>query len=278
MKLRQAAISSTDKFFVPRLSLGNSNVQISTAYQTPLLKDFKRLLVQVLSSLKLSAVNFGQVLKEVVEGVGDFATEKVTSSALGILRRLSRRGSALRYNFPKRKFLKILLIALVIVGLALAARAIYSLRNSASSINKEVLGAKASQPVNKEITFPLRDEEGKELSTISYLVEKAELMDQILVKGEKATAIQGRTFLIFTVKIKNDYDKSIEINTKDYIRLRIAGQEELLAPDIHNDPVTVQAISTKYTKLGFPINDSDRQVTLQLGEINGPKETVEIKF
>jgi hypothetical protein len=51
---------------------------------------------------------------------------------------------------------------------------------------------------------------------------------------------------------------------------------ELLAPDIHNDPVEVQAISTKPTRVGFPINDTDKKLTLFIGEINGQKDKVEL--
>ena len=278
MKLRQAVLPSTSKFFIPKLSLNNSGVQISTAYGAPLTQDIKRLIKRVFMFLAAKVMILKETFSGVVHDVGDFTTQHVVPAPGGVRRRLSRFGSSFRYNFPKKKFSKILFILLLLVSLILAVRAVYSFLGGGSSQKSQVLGAKASETINKELTFPLRNEQGEEVSRISYMVEKAELMDQILVRGEKATAISGRTFLILTIKIKNDFDRSIEINTKDYIRLKIIGNDELLAPDIHNDPVTVQAISTKYTRVGFPINDSDRQLTLQLGEINGPKESIEVKF
>jgi len=125
----------------------------------------------------------------------------------------------------------------------------------------------------------LRDENGEVVSSFKYLIENAELRDEIIVKGQKATAIKGRDFLILTLKLQNDLDDSIEVSTKDYLRLSVNGNEdEWLAPDIHNDPVEVQAISVKNTRLGFPVNENDTNLVLQVGEINGEKEKVEINF
>lgn len=69
------------------------------------------------------------------------------------------------------------------------------------------------------------------------------------------------------------------MNTRDYVRLIIDGnQEEKLAPDIHNDPVEIQAISTKQTRLGFAIDDNDKSLALQVGEIDGEKEVIELNL
>ena len=217
MKLRQAVLPSTSKFFIPKLSLNNSGVQISTAYGAPLTQDIKRLIKRVFMFLAAKVMILKETFSGVVHDVGDFTTQHVVPAPGGVRRRLSRFGSSFRYNFPKKKFSKILFILLLLVSLILAVRAVYSFLGGGSSQKNQVLGAKASETINKELTFPLRNEKGEEVSRISYMVEKAELMDQILVRGEKATAVSGRTFLILTIKIKNDFDKSIEINTKDYI-------------------------------------------------------------
>ena len=68
------------------------------------------------------------------------------------------------------------------------------------------------------------------------------------------------------------------MNTRDYVRLTVNNGSEWLAPDIHNDPVEIQAISTKYTRIGFPISDTDKKLKLQIGEINGDKEIVDLKL
>lgn len=137
---------------------------------------------------------------------------------------------------------------------------------------------KAEQSLNRVFSFPLKDQTGKEVSKFTYELQSAELRNQIIIKGERATAVKGRTFLIVNLKITNNYSKSIQLNVRDYVRLSLNGSAEKLAPDVHNDPVEVQAISTKYTRVGFPINDTDKNLMLYVGEIAGKKESIPLNF
>lgn len=110
------------------------------------------------------------------------------------------------------------------------------------------------------------------------VLTSAELQDEIVIKGQKANAVKGKEFLIINLKLTNNYSKTIQINTRDYIRLSVNKSDEKLAADIHNDPVEVQAISTKYTRLGFPIDETDKNLTLYVGEINGKKESITLNL
>lgn len=171
-----------------------------------------------------------------------------------------------------------MILAVVALVVFLGGKIVKSLTRSFDR-RETVAGAKAVEDINREFAFPLKNETGEELSRIKYTVEKAELRDEIVVKGQRATAIKGREFLIITLKIVNEYEQAIEMDTRDYIRLSVNDNEnEWLAPDIHNDPVEIQAISTKYTRVGFPINDSDKNLVLRIGEIGGDKEFVELSI
>ncbi len=134
----------------------------------------------------------------------------------------------------------------------------------------------STQEINSEFNFPLKDGKGKTVAQISYFVESANLQDSFIFQGKLAKAIKGRTFLIFDLKITNPYTKTIEINAKDYVRVKVNGKEEQLAPEIHNDPIQIQANSTKYTRIGLPINDTDKELTLLIGELTGKKETIKL--
>ncbi len=178
----------------------------------------------------------------------------------------------------KRKIIRIgIAVLLVIVVLFLGSK-LLTRQGDTQGASTGIAFEKKSQNVNREFTFPIKSND-VEVSKIKFSIEKAETLDEIVVKGQKAKAVAGRMFLIINIKIVNDYNKSIEINTKDYLRLIVNKNEgEFLAPDIHNDPVEVQAISTKYSRVGFPVNTSDNDFTLQIGEIKGDKQKVELKL
>lgn len=192
-----------------------------------------------------------------------------------------------RLDFSRQRIKRIIIAVSVLVFIVFLAFLFKSSQNypkntnvlSAEDQRYQLKAAKAKAELNHEFSFPLNNEKGIEVSRIKYVLQNVELRDEIVVKGKKATAIKGRTFMIINLKIVNDFERSIEINTKDYIRLSVNGLEtELLAPDIHNDPVTIQAISTKYSRVGFPINDTDTNLKLKVGEINGEKQTLDINL
>ncbi len=135
---------------------------------------------------------------------------------------------------------------------------------------------KATTDINREFAFSLGT---KSKDTIKYTIQSAEKMDEIIVNGQKAYAVAGRTFLILNVKITNDTQQGIKINTRDFVRMSSPEKDnEWLAPDIHNDPVEVQALSTKYTRLGFPVSNTINSFKLRIGEINGTKTNVDLLF
>lgn len=136
----------------------------------------------------------------------------------------------------------------------------------------------SQQTLNREFSFPLNDASGKQVSQLQYVIQNAELRDTIIIQGQQAVAVQGRAFLILNLKITNSYDKSVKINARDYVRLIVDSSNEKLAPDIHNDPVEVQAISTKYTRLGFPIDQKYKSLVLQVGEITGQKQLIPLNL
>jgi hypothetical protein len=136
----------------------------------------------------------------------------------------------------------------------------------------------ATQELNKSFEFPLMDDKGKEVAKIKYLLESANLQDAFIYQGKLATAVKGRQFLIFNIKITNPYKDTIQVNTKDYIRVKMNGSEEQLAPEIHNDPVEVQGNSTKYARIGLPINDTDKNLIILIGELQGKKETIKLNL
>ncbi len=176
-----------------------------------------------------------------------------------------------------------------LIGLAVIAAVILLLvkfnpfasgNNQVASSNKTVLkDVLATETLNREFKFPLKNEKGETMGEIKYVVENAELRDEIVVKGKKASAVSGRMFLVLNLKITNDTNQNISMNTKDYVRLFVNGNEnEPLSPSIHNDPVVVDAISVKPTRVGFTINETDNNLKIKVGEIKGEKQTIDLSL
>lgn len=179
---------------------------------------------------------------------------------------------------------RVLLLLVILGGAYVAANYIFKQRLQGrgpnSSITTQAGESKVAQAlvtkdVNEEITFNLPTDDK---NPIRYQIQKAELYDEIVVKGQKATAVPGRKFLVLTIKVDNPTSITFNINTRDYVRLGVEDSEEWLAPEIHNDPVEVQAISTKYTRVGFPVDEDQQNFKIRMGEIKGDKRTIDISL
>src|SRR3989344_1417820 len=106
---------------------------------------------------------------------------------------------SLRTRFPE--FNMSPKIILTILGIIVFVIIIIIFKGSqgttASKSSKPVAPVSLSkQEINKEFTFPIKDAGGKEISKVKLFVENASIQDDILVKGQRARAVQGRTFLI----------------------------------------------------------------------------------
>jgi hypothetical protein len=190
--------------------------------------------------------------------------------------------SVKQLSLNKKKLLFIIIALILLLGVLIliffGSKFTPSLNTSADS-RTQIQPAKTSREISREFSFPLKDNEGKDVSSFKYVLESAELRDEIVIQGQKATSVKGRTFLIINLKLVNDYSKAISVNTRDFIRISFDNSKDnLLAADIHNDPVTVQPMSAKFTRLGLPINDNDKNISLFIGELDGEKIQVDIKF
>lgn len=236
------------------------------------------------STISISFNNPFDALVETIASIRDTSVELfedlVSTRADRIKMNKFLSGTSLpKFNFNKKNSILLIIpvvaiLVVVLVGLAVARGG-----------NQQVAGVTTSSSVaktikiNREFKFPLKDEKGKKVSEFTYVVESAELRKQIVVKGQNATAVDGRIFLVVNIKIINDLKQGLSINSRDYVRFETNGNtKELFAADIHNDPVEAQAISTKNTRVGLAINEADRDIKLQVGEIDGLKTTVPLEF
>lgn len=185
-----------------------------------------------------------------------------------------------KFNGSRTKFYVTLIVILVVIFALIKINPFRaSSPQSTTSSRTGIKDALATLPLNKEFKFPLKDDKSETVGEIKYIIENAELRDEIIIKGKKAYAVNGKVFLVLNLKIVNDSNKNISMSTKDYTRLFINNNEsEPLSPSIHNDPVVIDAISVKPTRIGFSISKSYKDLKIKVGEIKGEKTTVDIKF
>lgn len=133
--------------------------------------------------------------------------------------------------------------------------------------------------ISRSFSFPAYDK-NKKLSKngLTYEIVSAEKTDQIVIKGKRATAVNNRAFLILNLKLHNEHDESLFINTRNFVRVQPMGTEDKLAPEIHNDTVEVQADSTKITRVGMPIDMTQNEFTLFVGEVDGDREEIPLQL
>jgi hypothetical protein len=180
---------------------------------------------------------------------------------------------------PNKTIIFVALFVLALGLISFGARRVFGGQTTSSSDSRvSIEPAKGQMVIDKEFTFPVQDAKGKEVADFKYTLQRAETRNEIVIKGQKAVAVSGRTFLVVYLKITNSQSQTLQINTRDYIRLSVNDNKtELLAPDVHNDSVQVQPLSTKYTTLGFAINDTDENLMLSVGEIGGNKEEIALQ-
>lgn len=182
-----------------------------------------------------------------------------------------------------KKFATIASLAIILITIIIIVGNKAGRSNQNSSNSNNILGSSANTTeivtINREFKFPIRNQNGVEVSTIKYTIESAELTDEIVIQGQKATAAEGRKFLILNLKLTNDSNNEFQINSRDFIRVSSNSKKnEWLAADIHNDPVVVQPISTKFTRIGYPMNQGIKNYKLQVGEINEKKTFLDFSF
>mgnify|MGYP001570670970 FL=1 len=171
-----------------------------------------------------------------------------------------------------------LFIAVILLAVGTGLRFVYAQVMSAKGTQSSTIPDAVTVPIEREFSFLVYDKDKKLSEAVRYSITSAQLTKQIIIKGQKATAIKGRTFLIVNLKLINDFDKSLFLNTRNYIRVQPKGTSDKLAPEIHNDTVEAQPLSTKLTRIGLPVDENIKEFTLLVGELDGYKEEIPIKF
>jgi hypothetical protein len=132
--------------------------------------------------------------------------------------------------------------------------------------------------LNKRFNFPILDGAGNKAGEIAFTLIKAQRTREIEIAGQTATALPGRVLILIDVELTNDGNLEATMQARNYLRLTVNGETKLAAPDYRSDPVDMQPKSTKDIRMGFNVADTDEQLVLQAGELEGKKELIPLNF
>lgn len=187
------------------------------------------------------------------------------------------------------------IIAVIIAVLAIGGGVLALRSNSNSSSNSQVQGAQTQQAnvilekaeVNKIFEIKALNTQGKEAKDkMSMNIKSIEKTNEILVKGNPATAKGESRFLVLNVELSNNTKERLIVAPLDLLRLVIDDQKR--AAEIYTEELTqikgsvvVEPDSTKLTRIGFVLSEDivAKKKSLQIGEVNSEeKELIELSL
>lgn len=176
----------------------------------------------------------------------------------------------------RRAFFGVLFVALAFVVVKAAVSSSQNVRSQEAGGSPG--GAVASATINQSYPFAARNDKGAlvDKKQVKMTVVQAELNKKIIIKGQPATAREGKAFLILTLEVENTDTQKLYLPVNELVRLQDG--DKMRAPDVHNNLVLAEPIATKTTRIGFLINEDSRVYTLKVGEVNGAKQTINLKF
>jgi len=203
----------------------------------------------------------------------------------------------LKFNFQKEKYLEKAKSAVAFlkrrpkmtigVGLGLLviiAVLVFFPGISQNSAVKKVAGSQTDFTAEKQVSIgsrfevPIRKEDGTETpDKLIMNLTTAESSKRILIQGKPATSRDGKTFILINFEVENSTSNQLTVRPVDFIRLT-DNENRTFAPDVHNNDVAVEPISIKKTRVGFVVDENQKEFKFLVGEINGEKKEVVVKL
>ena len=169
---------------------------------------------------------------------------------------------------------------LTLLGLGIIAFGVWYVRNTNSKRPQNNIPNSnpvlAQTALNSEYKFEALTASKKKTEIVLRLTD-AEIRKEVLIQGKPATASGDKAFLILNLEFDNADTVSKYITPVDLFRL-VDDKGKKFAADVHSNMVEVAPISTKKTKIGFVVLSSQKTFKLNLGELEGEKTDLEVKF
>lgn len=194
-------------------------------------------------------------------------------------------------NIPQEKIKNLLaifknrLVIIALIALAVLSGAFFILKGKLSSQSIPALNSSQTNfspqnqiTINRKIEIPIRSSTGtvtgEKLAINLSTIDKS---NRILIQGKPATARAGKTFIILNLEIDNSTKNQLTVRPVDFIRLQDS-EGRSFASDVHNESVKAEPVSIKRTRVGFVVDENQKNFKFLIGEITGEKQTVEVSI
>lgn len=167
-----------------------------------------------------------------------------------------------------KKYLPLLLVLLLIFAVFSLVRRIWGGKTK----------GEVTVQVNQTFEFVGRDDDGNPTEvTLPLTFLSATKQDSVNIQGQKATAKNGKVFLVLDFEAKNNTSNPLYLLPVDLIRL-LQDEETRIAPSVHQGRLEVRPVSSKFSNLGFVIEEKQKDFQFEIGEIDGEKTGLTVSF
>lgn len=134
----------------------------------------------------------------------------------------------------------------------------------------------AEASINQTFSFDGQAATGKIAGKLKMVVDKVEVNSEVLIQGKPATVRGDKAFLVLNLEFENAETQTQYISPVDLIRL-VGENDKKFAPDVHSEVIEVRPISVKLAKVGFVVQEGQKNFKIQIGSIEGQKQTIEFQ-
>lgn len=178
-------------------------------------------------------------------------------------------------SLTARKKIAFLLVIILVIIIGVVVHT----GGTSRAVEAEKQTKKNQTVINKSFDFTGYDNRGLKRGKLKFTITTAEKATDVLVNNQTFQAKNGKLFLLLNLEYTNDSKEPQNIVPDNLVRLIYNGDaDKKFSADLHNNAVSVAAISTKTDRIGFVIPYDAKNFILLVGELDGKKEEVALPF
>jgi len=177
-----------------------------------------------------------------------------------------------------KNFSKLWLFLAFFLGIALSGLFFWGGKEKGWFLKKGPLFQIESQKVTleKKFSFPAQNNQGRK-NEIAFILNGAEKTNQIYFRNRPLRAGEEQSFLVLTLQLQNETPERLYFYSADFVRL-IDKEERKFEADFKSPRFEIAPFSTKKDKLVFLVPKNQNEFKIQVGELEGTKETIRLSF